>query len=69
MLANWLLSSDVEKRVAAPSISSVILAMITLIYITKCWAETPQMTTFKDYRMSFYKYICCGMSHIIHVFP
>lgn len=59
LLANWLLGSDVKKSVVAPSIASVILAMITIIYITKCWAETPQMAVFKDYKMSFYTHIFC----------
>ena len=68
VLANWLIGSDVEKSVVAPSIASVILAMITIIYITKCWAETPQMAVFKEYRMSFYAYIFCGMLHILNVF-
>ena len=59
VLANWLLGSDVKKSVVVPSIASGILVMITIIYITKCWVETPRMAIFKDCRMSFYTCISC----------
>ncbi|RVX20009.1 hypothetical protein CK203_004727 [Vitis vinifera] len=59
VLANGLLGSDVKKSVVVPSIASGTLAMITITYITKCWAETPRMAIFKDCRMSFYTCISC----------
>ncbi|RVW57458.1 hypothetical protein CK203_078854 [Vitis vinifera] len=59
LLANWLLGSDVKKSVVAPSIASVILAMITIIYITKCWAETPQMAVLRTTK--------CPSTHIFFV--
>ena len=40
VLANWLLGSDAKKSVVVPSVENGILAMITIIYITKCWVET-----------------------------
>uniref|UniRef100_A0A5B7AGD5 Putative molybdate-anion transporter-like isoform X1 n=1 Tax=Davidia involucrata TaxID=16924 RepID=A0A5B7AGD5_DAVIN len=54
VLANWLVGSDVVKHIISPSTAAVLLAIITIIFVTQGWKEAPQTAAFKDYRISFY---------------
>lgn len=57
MLTNWLVGSNVEKHIVSPSTATVLLAIISIIFITRRWRESPQTAAFKDYRISFSAYI------------
>lgn len=57
MLANWLAGSNVEKGMASASTLSIILAVIGIIAVTRCWNGTMQTLSLKDYRMAFYTYV------------
>lgn len=62
MLANWLAGSNVEKGMASASTLSIILAVIGIIAVTRCWNGTMQTLSLKDYRMAFYTYVLSGES-------
>ncbi|KAJ4714756.1 Molybdate-anion transporter like [Melia azedarach] len=57
VLANWLVGSNVEKGIASPSMVSTFLGIVGIICVTRGWTENPQIAL-KDYRTSFFTYIC-----------
>ncbi|KAI3503032.1 hypothetical protein L1887_31467 [Cichorium endivia] len=56
VVANWLISNNIEKNMVSPSNFTALLAIITIIFITKEWKESP-LTTFKEYQLSFKTHI------------
>ncbi|GMN34423.1 hypothetical protein TIFTF001_004665 [Ficus carica] len=63
-LSNWLIGDNVEKNISSPSMAAVFFAMLGIICIAKIWAEVPQKTSFKEYKMSFQTYIFGGTKHL-----
>lgn len=59
MLSNWLVNNDIDKNVVSPSIASVLVAIITIIFITREWREYPP-ASFKEYRIAFTTHIFFG---------
>ncbi|XP_024974526.1 molybdate-anion transporter [Cynara cardunculus var. scolymus] len=56
VLANWLVNNDIEKNVVSPSTSTALLALISIVFITRGWRESPP-STFKEYRVSLSTHI------------
>lgn len=56
-LSNWLIDDNVAKNISSPSMATVFFAMLGIICIAKIWAEVPQKTSFKEYKMCFQTYI------------
>lgn len=64
VLANWLVGSNVEKGIASPSMVSTFLGIVGIICVTRGWTENPQIAL-KDYRTSFFTYICGGKNFVL----
>ncbi|KAK1439028.1 hypothetical protein QVD17_04843 [Tagetes erecta] len=56
VLANWLVSNDIEKNMFSPSTATALLALTSIIFIAREWRESPP-ATFKDYRISLNTHI------------
>ncbi|XP_043708915.1 molybdate-anion transporter isoform X2 [Telopea speciosissima] len=53
VLANWLADSSNEQRFDFPSTAVIFLATICLIYVTREWKESPNVSSIRSYKMSF----------------
>lgn len=56
VLANWLVDSNMEKYMVSPSTAAMLLALVSIISVTRGWRESPP-AAYKDYRISFYEHI------------
>lgn len=56
VLANWLVSNDVEKNTVSPATATALLAFVSIIWIAREWKESPP-ATFKDYWISLKTHI------------
>ncbi|XP_052204683.1 uncharacterized protein LOC127809706 isoform X2 [Diospyros lotus] len=57
VMANWLVNNNVEKSLLSPSTAAILLAILSIILLTRGWKEVPQKAAFEDYRISFAAYI------------
>lgn len=57
VLSNWLIGDNVEQNISSPHMATVFFAMLGIICISKIWAEVPQKTVFKEYKVSFQTHI------------
>ncbi|KAL7231697.1 hypothetical protein ACSBR2_009851 [Camellia fascicularis] len=57
VIANWLIPSNVETSVLSPSTAAVLLAILSIIFVTHGWKEVPQTAVLKDYAISFKDYM------------
>lgn len=65
VLSNWLIGDNVEQNISSPHMATVFFAMLGIICISKIWAEVPQKTVFKEYKVSFQTHIFGGKSQIL----
>lgn len=57
ILANWLVGGAVGKPIGSLSSVTVLLAIISIIFVTRGWKEYPKLAAFRDYRTSLYTYV------------
>ncbi|CAL5366781.1 unnamed protein product [Camellia sinensis] len=57
VIANWLIPSNVETSVLSPSTAAVLLAILSIIFVTHGWKEVSQTAVLKDYAISFKDYM------------
>ncbi|XP_059642861.1 uncharacterized protein LOC132284746 [Cornus florida] len=57
VLANLLVGHNVVKHINAPANAALLLATVTIIFVTRGCKEVPQTASFQNYRISFYEYI------------
>ncbi|KAI8534912.1 hypothetical protein RHMOL_Rhmol10G0133400 [Rhododendron molle] len=57
MMANWLVHRGMETSVISPSTAAVLLAILSIFFVTRVSKEVPQASAFKDYGRDFTAYI------------
>lgn len=68
MMANWLVHRGMETSVISPSTAAVLLAILSIFFVTRVSKEVPQASTFKDYGRDFTACIFGGMQCLFSVF-
>lgn len=61
VIANHLIDGKVNKNIKSVWSGAAVLAVVSIIYVTRGWQEAPQTVALKDYRVSFHRHVTSGM--------
>ncbi|KAL8170953.1 hypothetical protein V2J09_022757 [Rumex salicifolius] len=53
ILANWLIGHGSKMTIVSPSTAAIFMALITIFFIARCWADFPARILLSEYRRSF----------------
>ncbi|KAL8528779.1 hypothetical protein ACS0TY_006297 [Phlomoides rotata] len=57
VIANHLIDGNVKKNIKSVWSGAAVLAVVSIIYVTRGWQEAPQTVALKDYRVSFHRHV------------
>lgn len=60
VIANWLVGNSFKQHIGSLSTATVLLAILSIISVTRGRKEPVKLAAFKDYQASFYTYVLSG---------
>lgn len=64
-IANWLVGNSFKQHIGSLSTATVLLAILSIIPITRGRKEPAKLAASKDYQASFYTFVLCGIICIV----
>lgn len=61
VISNWLVGNSFKQHIGSLSTATVLLAILSILSISRGRKEPAKLAASKDYQASFYSYVLCGI--------